>query len=181
MHAHLSACRSGLQNLCGVVAPRSVGSTPAPLRHAVSASPTGSRGMRRVRHPARMGGMPPRVARSRLARSRTVAGMWRPSSTWAMACAVSGLSLARALATARNLDGAVQAASTTGARALAGSSSASTRKASEGRPEWLSERIEQARHLLRFMEDFARPLSCMDSRRGGQKAASRRTPEVGGS
>ncbi len=43
----------------------------------------------------------------------------------------------------------------------------------EGAPEWLSERIEQARHLLRFMEDFARPLSCMDSARGGLKAASR--------
>ena len=34
---------AGLQNLCGVVAPRSVGSTPAPLRKPFAASPRGSR------------------------------------------------------------------------------------------------------------------------------------------
>ena len=78
-----------------------------------------------------------------------------------------GLSLARA-PRPKKLVGAVQAASTSGARAVAGSIERVHEESIGGRPEWLSERIEQARHLLRFMEDFARPLRvAWSSARGG--------------
>jgi len=63
-----------LQNLCGVAAPRSVGSTPAPLRHADLGSRPGL-AARRVGPSARRA-MPPETARSRVALWRTVARMW---------------------------------------------------------------------------------------------------------
>ena len=66
---------AGLQNLCGVVAPRSVGSTPAPLRQAESGVPTGL--VKRLARRLRRSGLPLETAWGRLGRGGTVAGMWQ--------------------------------------------------------------------------------------------------------
>ena len=64
-----------LQNLCGVATPRSVGSTPAPLRQAVCGFHNGLSGFEASS--VALSEKPLETAAGRLRRWRTVARMWR--------------------------------------------------------------------------------------------------------